>query len=196
MKLRHLLTVLAANTALLAGTAQALTFESASTAGKSTVTDYSIDGLIAFDLDLRDFRTITLNYRVSAADLAAPIDFNSVVRNLSGAPNGLPALRFGILGTQVIANGTVTRFFGGNTQILSGAGSHAISLSFTPSEYLDIEVGNALNSTAGAKNWQLSNLGLREGDMIQIVAEVPEPGSVSLMALGLAGLVLTRRRQR
>lgn len=196
MKLRPLLIALAAAASLVAGKAFALTFEGASSAGASTVTDYSADGLLAFDIDLRDFKPITLNFRVAAGDLGAPIDFNSLVRNLSGNADGLPMFRFGFIGTTVSAQGSVTRFFGGDTQVLSAVGDSAIALAFTPAEYLDIEVGNALGSTPGGLNWQLSSQNLRAGDLIQVVAVVPEPGSLALMALGLAGLGALQRRRR
>lgn len=196
MKTRSLLLAAAAAATLTAGPASALTFVSATTAGASTVTDFSGDGLLAFDLDLRDFASVTMTFSVSAMDLAGPIAFNSVVRNLTGAVEGLQSLRFELpSGVTVATVGTVTRFFGGTTQI--GAGTSAVAMSFTPAEFFDVEIGDAFGTTPNAMNWQLATAGLAAGDLITVTAVVPEPASVALMLLGLAGVgAVARRRAR
>jgi hypothetical protein len=193
MKLRSLLLASAAAAALAAGPAHAVTLVSATTAGASTVTDFSGDGLLAFDLDLRDDAPVTLTFSLSAMDLGGTIEFNSVVRNLTGWVQGLQTLRFELSPLTVASAGTVTRFFGGTTQSVGGTG--AVALVFTPTEYFDIEIGNAFGTTPGAANWSLSAAGLNPGDTFTVTAVVPEPTTVALMLLGLAGIGAAARRR-
>ena len=90
--------------------------------------------------------------------------------------------------------GTVTRQFGGNTQI--GVVGRTATFSFNTPEFLDVEVGNPLGTTAGAIDWTLT--GVRAGDRVNLrVSVVPEPGSYALMLAGLAALgFIARRRHR
>jgi hypothetical protein len=133
---------------------------------------------------------VTLTYSVSADDLTMPLEWSAVLRNLAGI--GFDGYIVTLGSGSFAETGTVTRQFGGSTAVTVAGGE--ASFTFTPPEYLDIEVGNALGTTPATLNWAFG--GLAAGDSLSLtVTPVPEPGTWGLMAAGL-GLVgwLARRR--
>jgi hypothetical protein len=186
-------TLIAAALALAAALpAQALTFEGAVTQGATVATDYSATGLLSFDLDLANGSAAVLSWRIDDEDLLAPIAFNAVIRNYTGA--GLQGLSLALDRGGFASVGTVTRQFGGATAV-SGSGATR-TITFTPEDYLDIELGNALGG-AGKTDWTLGQAGFQVGDRFSLtVTAVPEPGQYALLLAGLAavGAVVRRRR--
>ncbi len=183
-------TFIAAAALVALAPAGAATFASASTQDGTVVADYSATGLVSFDIDFKSLGAATLNYTISADDLTMPLAWNAILRNLAGIgfDGYVVTLDRGVFAE----DGTVTRQFGGSTTVSVAAGT--ASFTFTPPEFLDIEVGNALGTTPAAQNWVFG--GLSAGDTLAItVTPVPEPGTWGLMAAGL-GLVgwLARRR--
>lgn len=195
MSALHTLARVATTTALaLAASlpAQALTFDGALTQGATVATDYSGTALLSFDLDLANMAPAVLTWRIDEDDLAGPIAFNAIVRNYTG--QGLSGLVLALDLGSFASVGSINRQFGGDTHV-SGSGATR-TLQFTPEEYLDLELGDALGSTPGASNWTLATAGLNVGDRISLtVSAVPEPGSWALMLAGLLGVgTLARRR--
>ena len=179
-------------TAALAVPAHAVTFEGASTQGATTVVDYSTIGLMSFDIDFANTAPAVLSFRIEPGDVAGgqPFTLNAILRNFAGSGFGGYQLAFDTGAFATI--GTVTRPFGGSTQI--GVVGSTATFSFGTPEFLDVEVGNALGTTAGAIDWRLA--GVQAGDRINLnVSVVPEPGSVALMFAGLAALGFTARRR-
>lgn len=188
---KHLKTLLAAAALAALSPAGAATFTGAVTQDGSVVADYSAIGLVSFDIDFMGLAPVTLNYSVSADDLTMPLEWSAILRNLAGT--GFDGYVVTLGGGSFAEAGTVTRQFGGSTSV-SMVGSEA-SFGFTPPEYLDIEVGNALGSTPATLNWVFG--GLAAGDSLAItVTPVPEPGTWGLMAagLGMVGWLARRRR--
>jgi hypothetical protein len=187
---KTLKTLVAAAALAALAPAGAATFTGASTQDGTVVVDYSAIGLVSFDIDFKSLAPATLNFSIGADDLTMPLEWNSILRNF--ADTGFDGYVV-TLGTGSFATtGTLTRQFGGSTS-LTVAGGQA-SFAFTPQEFLDVEVGNALGTTPGALNWAFG--GLAAGDALSItVTPVPEPGTWGLMAAGL-GVVgwLARRR--
>lgn len=163
-----------------------------STFGASAVADYSSDGLISFDADLANNHSVRLDYALSAADLAAPIDFNAVVRNLSGL--GFNQLFVSLSLSSFDSIGTVTRTFGGSTNVqLDGSTAW---LKFSSPEYLDIAIGDPLAQGGGAIDWAISTIGLHAGDRLSItVGTVPEPSSLALALAAVSLLAWTTLRR-
>lgn len=173
------------------GTAHAATYEGV-VDGNALATDFSADGLIAFDLDFSSLGSTTLRYAIGAADLPS-LSFNAVLRNFTG--QGLPAYEivFSAGGVLPGGAGTVTRQFGG-ASFIDAAGDRAI-IRFTPLEFLDVEIGDPLALGSGRADWQLG--GFVPGDVIDItVTAVPEPETIALLLSGLGVLLLARRRSR
>jgi hypothetical protein len=171
--------------------AHAIRVVDVATTGASTVLDFSAPGLLAFDIDLRDKAPLLLKFEIEAGDLGGAIDFNAVIRNLSGQGLGLVDLQFGSGG--VAQAGSVQRFFGGDSQLTGGGAQWRIELS--PLEYYDLEIGDAFGSSAGATNWRLDASGWQVGDKISLAIAVPEPGTAALLLGGLA-LIGSRLRRR
>lgn len=170
--------------------AGAATFTGATTQDGTVVVDYSAIGLVSFDIDFKSLAPATLNFSLSADDLTMPLEWSAMLRNFAGT--GLDGYSVNLSRGVFADDGTVTRQFGGST-IVSVAGGTA-SFAFTPQEFLDVEVGNALGTTPAALNWVFG--GLAAGDALSItVTPVPEPGSWVLMAagLGLMGWLVRRR---
>ena len=173
--------------------AQAVSFEGAVTQGATSVVDYSGGGLLSFDIDFANAAPAVLSFRVDSGDVLGgqPISLSAVLRNFSGQgfPGYLLAIDNGAFGVV----GSVTRRFGGSTSV-SVAGGNAATLSFSKPEFLDVEIGNALGTTAGAFDWTL--VGLQAGDRINVsVSVVPEPGRYALLLAGLAVVSFMARRQ-
>ncbi len=187
---KTLKTLVAAAAFAVLAPAGAATFTGASTQDGTVVADYSAIGLVSFDIDFKSLAPVTLNYSVSADDLTMPLEWSAILRNLAGT--GFDGYLVTLGRGSFAETGTVTRQFGGSTS-LTVAGGEA-SFAFTPQEFLDVEVGNALGTTPATLNWAFG--GLAAGDVLAItVTPVPEPGTWGLMAAGL-GLVgwLARRR--
>lgn len=164
-----------------------------STGGTSIVTDYSDSGLISFDLDLKDTTPVVLSYEITAADLVSGLDFNAVLRNLTGA--GLNQFSFSLGLTTFQTLGTVTRSFDTAYSLSTTNGGQQALISFGSPEYLDIAIGNPLGN-AGAQNWVINTSGLNAGDVLTVTAAVPEPETYVMALLGLAALgALARRRK-
>jgi opacity protein-like surface antigen len=190
MKLHPLVTA-AALAAACCTPALAATFVGASTQNGTVVTDYAAPGLVSFDIDFADLAAAELNYRIDADDIGLPIELNMVLRNFT--LSGIDGYRLQLNLGHFASIGTVTRQFGGSTQI--AAGDTWATLAFSPPEYLDVEVGNALGSTAGAVNWTLA--GLQAGDVLRIsVSAVPEPAVWLLMLAGMGGIAMRAGRAR
>ena len=172
--------------------AQAIRVVDVATTGASTVLDFSAPGLLAVDIDLRDKAPLLIKFEIEAGDLGAAIDFNAVIRNLSG--NGLDFVSLGLNGGGFAQAGTVTRFFGGDSQLSGGGAQWRIDLS--PAEYYDLELGDAFGSSLGAQNWRLDGSGWQVGDQVLLAVAVPEPASAALLLGGLAAVASLARRRR
>jgi len=179
----------AAQAAVLTGTAGP---------ASNTVADYSGAGLASFDLDLAAFAPTTFSFRLEDADLAGPLAFNALVRNVAGM--ALNEFSFALNGIAFLAAGSVTPAFG--TIGATGHGAHTANVAFSAPEWAEFQFGNALG-TPGANDWLLDTAGLRAGDTFTITAataraaEVPEPSSAVLVmsALALLGLTAVKRKR-
>jgi hypothetical protein len=168
----------AALAALLALPAQAVTFEGAVTQGTTTVVDYSGLRLVSFDVDFGNTAPAVLSFRIDADDVAGglPITLNAMLRNFTGL--GVPAYAFTLSSGAFGTIGTVTRQFGGTTDI--AVNGNTATFTFNTPEFLDVEVGNALGTTAGTIDWTLT--GFQAGDRLDLsVSVVPEPGTLALL---------------
>lgn len=176
---------LPASAALLVGQA---------TDGLSLATDFSTDGLIAFDLDLADAQPVRLDFLLGAADVVGTLDLNAVLRNLTGA--GLDRLHLSLSIGSFDTAGSVTRPFGGGATTVDVDGQLA-SLSFVGTEFLDVFIGNPF-AEPGKTDWRIDTRGLDVGDVLVITIAVPEPGAVALVlsALLALGAVRARRSRR
>jgi hypothetical protein len=167
------------------------------TTGSNTVTDYSGAGLASFDLDLATFTPTTFSFVLEAGDLAGPLAFNALVRNLAGT--ALDEFSFTLNGIAFFAAGSVTPAFGTVGGVTSGA--HTANVVFSAPEWAEFQFGNAL-AVPGAADWLLDTRGLRAGDTFTITAataaaaEVPEPSSALLAMTALLGMTAAYKRKR
>ncbi len=167
------------------------------TSGTNTVTDYSGAGLAAFDLDLATFTPTTFSFVLEAGDLAGPLAFNALVRNLAGT--ALEEFSVSLEGIGFFAAGSVTPAFG--TVGATTYGAHTANIVFSAPEWAEFQFGNALG-VPGASDWLLDTRGLRAGDTFTITAataaaaEVPEPSSMLLALTALLGMTAAWKRQR
>lgn len=160
-----------------------------SSSGANIVGDYSEAGVVSFDLDLRDFSTTTLNFVLEEADLAGPLSFSALVRNLVGL--SMHQFNFGLQGISYAAAGSVSSFAGATASYTS---NNAV-IKFPNGEPAIMMFGNP-TLLDGRSDWLLDTTGLSAGDTFSIVAQVPEPSTVALMLpLLLAGLMAARRKQ-
>jgi len=164
----------------------------------NAVTDYSGAGLASFDLDLATFAPTTLRFRLEDADLAGPLAFNALVRNVAGV--ALDDFSFVLNGIAFLASGSVMPAFG--TVGAVGYGAHTAHVAFSAPEWAEFQFGNALGTPGGA-DWLLDTAGLRAGATFTITAatvraaEVPEPSSalLALTALSLLSFTAFKRKQ-
>lgn len=187
------LAALAASAILASPAAQALTFEGALTQGATLVTPYVETGHLSFDVDFANTSSVFLDFRVDEEDLLQPLTLNAILRNYTGSGIGGYVLSFDKGSFDTV--GSVTRQFGGTTQVLVQGGN--ANLTFSPSEFLDVEIGNALGTTPSAADWTLK--GLQAGDRISLsISAVPEPTTWALLAAGLVvtGVASARRTRR
>jgi hypothetical protein len=159
------------------------------------VTDYSGAGLASFDLDLATFAPTTFSFVLEAGDLAGPLAFNALVRNMAGT--ALDEFSFSLNGIAFFAAGSVTPAFGTVGSTTSGA--HTANVVFSAPEWAEFQFGNALGAP-GAADWLLDTNGLRAGDTFTITAataaEVPEPPGALLAMTALLGMAAAYRRKR
>jgi hypothetical protein len=167
------------------------------TSGTNTVADYSGAGLASFDLDLATFTPTTFSFVLEAGDLASPLAFNALVRNLAGT--ALDTFSFSLNGIAFFAAGSVTPAFGTIGSATSGA--HTANVVFSAPEWAEFQFGNALGAP-GAADWLLDTRGLRAGATFTITAataaaaEVPEPSSALLAMTALLGMTAAYKRKR
>lgn len=179
--------------------AQAVSLTGVQATGGSTVTDFTTDQAISLDLDLRALSPVTLNFTLSAADVAAGgLSFNALVRDMAGI--GLPEFSVQLQGQGVSFTGQPGSFAtdGFASVTLTGANSTQAWASFSPAVTTELYVGNPLLQ-AGQADWQIGLNGRQAGDTFSVTlqaAPVPEPSTYALLASGVvvAGLVARRRK--
>ncbi|RZL10108.1 MAG: PEP-CTERM sorting domain-containing protein [Rubrivivax sp.] len=179
--------------ALASTSAMASVFIDAVAAPGNQVADFSDAGLIAFNLDLSQLSTVTLNYQITAADLAGPITFNAVIANLGALD--LQSVRLSLGSSRFETIGTVSRAFGGTATVSSSAGGASALISLGSPEYYELEVGDVFGQ-AGRVNWSIATAGLQAGDTLSITLAVPEPQTYAMLIAGLGIVAVAVRRRR
>lgn len=179
--------------ALASTSAMAAVFVNAVAQPGNAVQDFSDAGLIAFNLDLRNLSNVTLNYTLTAEDLAGPITFNAVVANLGALD--LDKVSFSLSGASFASIGTVSRSFGGTATVETWGGNSHARITLDAPEYFELEVGNPYLQ-ASQIDWTIATGALKAGDTLSITVAVPEPQTYAMVLAGLAvaGVIARRRR--
>lgn len=181
----------AATAFALSSSANAALLVSSTGVPGNTVTNYSEDGLVSFDLALMNFSGARLNFVLQEGDLAGPLNMSALISNMSGLL--LPKFNFGLTGISFASAGSVSAGFG-TIGSVSNSASNA-NIRFAKGEPSDFYFGNPLGKP-GQFDWVLDTSGMQAGDRFSITAQVPEPASLALMLPLLAGLVAARRRRQ
>ena len=181
----------AATAFALSNPASAALLVSSTGAPGNSVTNYSGDGLVSFDLELINFSGARLNFVLEQADLAGSLSLNAIIKNMT--LQLLPKFNFDLQGISYASSGSVTAGFG-TIGSVSNTATNA-NIAFSNGEPADFYFGNPLGN-AGQFDWLLDTTGMQAGDTFSITAQVPEPASLALMLPLLAGLVAARRRKR
>ena len=190
MKLSQLFLALGAALAF-SGAANAAILVGGTGSPDNAVADYSTAGLVAFDLDVRDFSSTRLDFMIEDGDLLGPLAMNALLRNLSGA--GIANLTFSLAGIAFSAPGSVTPTFGTISKV--SYSSDAAGIAFKTPEFAELHFGNPFGLN-GKSDWYLDTTSLRAGDAFSITTTVPEPASVMLMLAALLMLGVYRVKQR
>ena len=195
MMMKTYLSVLALAGALVAAAPAHAVSLSGATLNGNTVTDYSADGQIAFDLSLQQWAPVTLTFTVGAND-GATLALDAWIDNLTGDNLRSIGLSLGG-GVTFAALGTASpRFAPGAVVAGQGPQQAAVWLS-APGEGLGVELGDVYGSTPGASDWALNLNGLSAGQTftVTVTSAVPEPQSVALALAGLAMVMRLARRR-
>lgn len=166
----------------------------ASTLNNNTVNDFSVDGLIDFDILLNQSGQTYLIIDLSAAEMAAgSVNLRFAGLAQAGLPGGLETVgisidggvNFDVVGDAFRSDGTAAPL-----DVLP----NSVHLVFTPPEQGVFTVGNL---GFGAVDWVLSFPVNSSSIRVTISAKegiVPIPAGIWLLVSGIAGLGLFRRK--
>ena len=199
MQAPHLLSALClACGALLASPASAVQVTGTSGSAANGITiggDFSGAGVLAFEYAFTNQATTTLHFTLEAGDIGAPLSFSALIANINGLDT--PYFSFSLSGTHFDFIGTAQTSFTNMPAIVTGGGPYAQLLG-NPSDSHGYEVGDFLLTGAGT-DWRIDTAGMSAGDgfsLTLIAAPVPEPGTLAMMATGLAAMGAVARRRR
>jgi hypothetical protein len=181
--------------ALLAAPASAVVVSSVSGPSVNTVSDFSTAGLAALNFDIGQLYTsTTIQFTLEDADIGAPLLFNAVVANLTGA--GIGNFFVSLANATFQTVGGVETLFGATaTTSLDGTMQYA-SIRFDPADTYGFNLGDPF---AGGQypDWEISTAGLSAGDSFSLTMGTPvsEPGTLVLLLAALIGSLGTLLRR-
>ncbi len=177
--------------ASISAPAHALVLVSQNDNGVGTSNVASSVDTLGVDYDFTGFGTIDVTFTVEAADIAAPLAFNSNINNFIGL--GISDLNVTIAGATFDVIGSVTPSFSLlNSLTVTGNELDAV---FTD-EPFSIVIGDPLVTGQGT-DFTIDFSAANVGDTFTIsVTAAPEPASIALFGLGMlaAGAAVRRRR--
>ena len=170
----------------------ALTLVSTTAQGNSVTAAVSAGFLptITTDIGFVEFGTVSLTFRLSAADAGGLAAFNAVIGNLMPG-RGIAGLELRLNRGTFELVGAVTPSFSAVVWVVGAPQQQRIT--FAPAEAFGIDLGNPF-AAAGQADWLFGFAGMQADETFTLtVSAVPEPQVWALMLAGASVLVMMRR---